>query len=205
MKLIPVTLVGFVLGQSVGYVPERTPMRNKIFFGITDTPAVAQNAPSGPGRNGIIMLPPASSQFGVNNTASHDTDFNDYGSLGVPEAELARRAEVAAATGEAAADGMTAPKNFFEYQSESKATEAVRNMLDIFSIFWLIVIIIACFFFLKAALAEANKKVTIPLFRRSVSTGRPVVTPAVVAAAVAQKKKENMRIDREAYVYVDGG
>jgi hypothetical protein len=181
-----------VIPFAVAYVPERTAIRNKIFFGITDTPAKAQNiaAPSG-----IIMLPPASSQFGVNKTASHDTDLNDYGSLGVPGAELLRRSEVSQAAGES---GDNPPRNFFEYQAESKATETVRHMLDVFSVFWLIVIVVACYFFLKAALVEANKTVTIPLFKRSDNR-------TTHAAAVAQKRKENMRIDREAYVYVDGG
>jgi len=195
--MIYILIIGLV-SLADAYIPESTGIRDKIFFGISEDPG--KRIPQNVAGSSISMLPPASSQYGVNATASHNTDLNDYGSAGVPEAELVRRSEVAVAVEEAADTGEIPPRSFFEYQAESKATETVKHMLDVFSILWLILIIVACYFFLKAAITEASKRVTLPVFKRSVS--KPTVSAAALAA---QRKKENMRIDREAYVYVDGG
>ena len=116
------------------------------------------------------MLPPASSQFGVNSTNS---DLNDYGSLGVPFPEKERRSQVEEAVKEAKVSegpGSIPPRNFFEYQASNKSTEMVKQILNVFSIFWLIVIIVACYFLIKAAVTEASKRVQVKFVSPTTST-----------------------------------
>ncbi len=180
---------------SVSFIPKRTPIRDKIFLGIKDeapAPMVATGA--------IVVLPPAASIQGVNATALSNSDLHEYGSMGVPP-EIAEARKTAAETA-AAVNGAPAPKSFLNQQSSSSAKETARHALDFFSVLWLVVVLVACVVFLGAALREANKKRKIVLKKpESASHARKVVTGARSRpASVADK-----RIDREAYVYVDGG
>lgn len=163
--------------SSAGYVPQRTAYRDKLFFGIDSPPVVATG--SAPAR-----LPPANSQISVNLTASQYTDLNDYGSAGVPEAVRATRKIVQDES------GATPTFLFFEVSPQTSGLLTLKHALDCLSVLWLVLLIAGCYYFLKVALAEGNKPVGV----------LKTVLPTTVA-----KKKENTQIDREAYVYVDGG
>ena len=168
--------------MTFAYVPQRTPQRDRIFFGIEgasgNTPVTSVSVPP-------VRLPPASSQIGVNRTATTDADLNDYGSLGVPDEIKARRAEASAA-------GVSVAQFIF-FQTDLKSESGmaiVKHVLNGLSVVWLVLLVVGCFFFLRTAIQGANRKVSF----------------ASNAALYKEKSiKENSRIDREAYVYVDGG
>ena len=172
--------------EGVSFIPKRTPIRDRIFLGLKE------EAPVVAGTGAIVVLPPASSIQGVNATALANSDLHEYGSMGVPADVLAAR-EL-----EAANDGTEintpVPKSFLTQSTSS--TTSVRHALDFFSVIWLIVILVACVFFIGAALREANKKQTIGKKPAGNAPAKRVVRPVSVA---------DKRIDREAYVYVDGG
>ena len=182
---------------AVSFIPNRTPMRDRIFLGIKDSapaPMIATGA--------IVALPPAASIQGVNATALGNSDLHEYGSMGVPVEVLEARKISSESEGSVATP---IPKSFIAQQSSSSAKETARHALDFFSILWLIVIVIACVVFLGAALREANKK------RRIVKVGKPDsgASAASVSRPTSIRSRPasvvDKRIDREAYVYVDGG
>ena len=169
--------VGYFISESLSFIPQRTPERDLLFFGV-ESPAssfvVTNDLPA--------KLPPASAYSGVNRKDSTDHDLNDYGSLGVPDDVLADRKTKAE---EAAAGGASASK-FLLFQSSHKSTTGlgtVKRVLDLVSVLWLIGLVVGCYFFLKTAFTHANRKVTFSL----------------------GKHKDDAGIDRESYVYVDGG
>lgn len=161
----------------LGYVPERTPQREKLFFGI-DTPPVAPVIPAG-------VLPPASSQIGVNSTAAYDHDLNDYGTLGKP----AQEEEGTGIT------KLLFPSYFFTESKRKPVTNSsflatAKYALEYMSVVWLILLLVGCYFFLKAAMTGAlSKKYTL----------------VSAAKEESQRDIQNRRIDREAYVYIEGG
>ena len=188
------TLVYTVSG--VSFIPARTAMRDRIFLGIKDSapaPMVATGA--------IVALPPAASIQGVNSTALSNGDLHEYGSMGVPVEVLEARKLASESSENSANIATPIPKSFIAQQSSSSAKETARHALDFFSILWLIVILVACVVFLGAALREANKKRRIVKLSEG-KLAAPVHKPTIRSrpASVADK-----RIDREAYVYVDGG
>lgn len=158
----------FIL-QCTAYVPQKTANRNKLFFGIEDSPAANSRS--------VGQLPPASSQIGVNMTATSNTDLNDYGPAGVPPEVLAAR-QLAAST--------PIPITFLA-KSSSSSTKllTIKHFLDVISVIWLIILIVGCFYFLRVALSQGDK-------------------PRITTTYFADKKPTNP-IDREAYVCVDGG
>jgi hypothetical protein len=170
-------ILGYLGGITQGFIPQRTPERDLLFFGV-ESPAsafvVTNELPA--------KLPPASAYAGVNRKDSTDHDLSDYGTLGVPDDVMAERK---ARAEEAAAGGLSASK-FLLFQSSHKATTGlgtIKRVLDLVSVLWLIGLIVGCYFFLKTAFSHANRKVTFSL----------------------GKSKDDTGIDRESYVYVDGG
>ena len=171
-------IISLVISLVVAYVPQRTPQRDRLFFAI-DTPPVPSN-PSG-------RLPPASSQMGVNMTAASDMDLNDFGSAGLSDEETAKRSMDITGL-------FTTGKSFAQFASKRSTTLAiVKDTLEYMSLVWLAVLVVGCYFFLKSALTEGSKKFRVT--RRQLP----------ISQVIQEKQKENMRIDREAYVYVDGG
>jgi hypothetical protein len=168
------------------FSPQRTAMRDKLFFGIDDasdsgTSYSASGAPSG-----FVGAPPANSQLGVNSTATSNVDLNDYGSLGPPAEVVAKRAQ-------AAVDAAAAKLSFFSFGSSSTKEGSVfsaRNVLNTISVLWLVALVGGLYYFLRQAIEGANRKYRIGTSKK--------VTPT-------NKAVENMRIDREAYVYVADG
>ena len=178
-------LAGMVACSWGSFSPQRTPMRDRIFFGLDEGPEIGPL--SSTQALAPILPPPASSQMGVNMTAASDPDLNDYGSAGVP-------AEVTAKREKAAAEAAAAKMSFFSFGSSSarESSDSIftaRNILDVVSIIWLIGLIGGCYYFLSHALEGGNRKYRImgPEKKESV------------------KAAENMRIDREAYIYVADG
>ena len=178
--MISFLLTLLVSVDSVSFIPQRTPIRDRIFLGLKE------EAPVAIATGAIVALPPAAAIQGVNATALSNSDLHEYGSMGVPAEVVEARKLQSDST-----INTPAPKSFIA-QSTSTTTR-VRHALDFFSVIWLIVILVACVFFIGAALREANKKRTIG------KKQRPVI-PVAKKVSVADK-----RIDREAYVYVDGG
>jgi hypothetical protein len=137
------------------------------------------------------MNPPASSQLGINATATRDKDLNDFGSLGPPPAVISKREQDALAAGKA-------PRaSFFVVGSSStspgNSSLNVRTVLHTISIIWLVTLLGACYYFLRQAFAGASRK-----YRIGSAKSSPKNSPTAKAV-------ENMRIDREAYVYVADG
>ncbi len=169
-----------------GYVPERTPQREKLFFGVEDDggaplPVVSVIAkPS-------AVLPPASSQIGVNTTATFDHSLNDFGVFGKPAVP-----EIATGLSK------LLPGHFFtetrRRSSPSMASTFIataKQALEYLSVVWLILLLVGCYLFLKAAMNGAlSKRYTL------------VSTEAKIEAT---RDLQNRRIDREAYVYIEGG
>lgn len=169
------------------FVPQRTAMRDRLFFGIEDAPTTAGRGRPSPPATAPVALPPASSQLGINATATKDTDLNDYGVRGPPQEVLDKREK-------AAIEAATSQVSFFSFGASPLKTGTqitARSVVDTISILWLIVLIGGCYYFLSHAFEGANRKYRIGS------------TPSKCAAT--QKTVENMRIDREAYVYVADG
>jgi hypothetical protein len=134
-----------------------------------------------------VNLPPASSQIGVNETATRDRDLNDFGSRGVPVEILEKRekAKTEALAAKAA--------SFYMYGETSSSLISAKTLWDVLSVLWLIAVLAGCYFFMSRAFEGANRK-----FRFGAAT-------AEETKPLTKTHVENMRIDREAYVYVDGG
>lgn len=175
-------LLGFAVsavGVFGSFSPQRTPMRDRIFFGVDDAPETGPL--SSPPAQAPILPPPACSQLGVNMTATKDVDLNDYGTAGIPPEVVAKRQQAAAEATKI---------SFFSFGS-SPATHSeysARNLLDTLSIIWLVGLIVGCYYFLSHALEGGNRKYRIGS-----------VNPT------KKKEVENMRIEREAYIYVADG
>jgi hypothetical protein len=167
------------LPVSLCYIPQRTPQRDKLFFGI-DSPAVVAAIPG--------VLPPASSQLGVNSTAASDHVLNDYGSLGIPNT-------IEATIGSTLFDIIATPsqKSFVmtRRKEQNSAAFTVKHALEYMSIVWLVLLLVGCYYFVRAALNGALSK-----------TYKMVKQEDPIAAKI---DSQNQRIDREAYVYIEGG
>ena len=184
--------------DGVSFIPNRTPIRDRIFLGIKES------APVPISTGAIVALPPAAAIQGVNATALANSDLHEYGSMGVPAEVVEARQAAGVAPASGPQPGATPiPKSFLAQQSK----ETVRHALDFFSVLWLIVILVACVVFLGAALREANK-------RRAIKGGGVGATPTPASHSSIKKNNgirsrpvsvADKRIDREAYVYVDGG
>lgn len=165
------------------FIPERTQQREKLFFGIDSPPPPVSGSSEVPGR-----LPPANSQIGVNKTATNDRDFNDFGALGIPQELIDKRVEDAKAKAEML--GTVVPAKLLLYQTGARSStglSTVKHVLDLVSVMWLVGLCVGCYYFLRHALNNANRKVYFH------------------AAKDKIEARHNARIDRESYVYVDGG
>lgn len=187
-----VFLIGALATVQGSFSPQRTAIRDKLFFGIegpaeTGSQGRSQTVPALP----PIKNPPASSQLGINSTATQDRDLNDFGSLGPPPEVIAKREQEALSTGK------TPKASFFVVGSSSTTPSSssltVRTVLHTISIIWLVALLGACYYFLRQAFAGASRK-----YRIGSAKSTPKNSPTTKAA-------ENMRIDREAYVYVADG
>jgi hypothetical protein len=172
---------------TASFSPQRTAMRDRLFFGIEDAPATLGRARMSGPASAPVGLPPASSQLGVNPTATKDADLNDYGTGGPPPEVIAKREQ-------AAVEAAAAKMSFFSFGSspfKSGSQITARGVLDTISILWLVALIGGCYYFLRQAFEGANRKYRIG--------------PMDSKFATKQKAVENMRIDREAYIYVADG
>ena len=175
-----------VVAGVTAFSPQRTPQRDKLFFGIvSDSPATVPNA---------VILPPANSQLGVNDTAAGNSDLNDFGSRGVPPAIAQARAKAAESAQSFSGDSSSSGGNSFlihkeVYSGETESYNPVKRVSNILSVVWLVLFVIGIAIFLHNALQAGSRKV--------------MLSP--MAEKKARKAVENRRIDREAYVYVDGG
>lgn len=170
-----------VLGS---FSPQRTAMRDRIFFGIDDGPELGpmSSTPAG----APILPPPAASRLGVNMTATQDVDLNDFGTAGVPPEVIAKREQ-------AAIEAASAKMSFFSFGSSPSregSNITARSVLDALSVVWLIGLVGGCYYFLRHALEGGNRKYRIGQIETKQHT---------------PKLAENMRIDREAYIYVADG
>ena len=156
-------------------------MRDKIFFGIEGQPDLVSNAMI----VSPVNLPPANSQIGVNEAATKDRNLNDFGSRGIPdEIKQTREQEKADRLAEKAS-------SFFMYGETSASLISSKSLWDVLSVAWLLAVLAGCYVFMARAFEGASRK-----YRFASPEEKPVLTKANV---------ENMRIDRESYVYVDGG
>jgi hypothetical protein len=172
-------IIAVTLRDLLAFSPQRTPQRDKLFFGVvSDAPA------ANPG----ILLPPANSQLGVNSTATNNFDYNDYGSVGVPADVLAVRAQAAEQSGT-----ISSPKGasfLINKDPIARVTNnPVKSVSNVLSVIWLVLFMVGISIFLHTALTAGSRKVKL----------------SAAAEKFARKTVENRRIDREAYVYVDGG
>ncbi len=178
--IVSFCLIEFSLVKG-SFSPQRTAMRDKLFFGIEDAPdtghQVSVAVPP-------VAIPPASSQLGVNATAINNRDLNDYGSLGPPPEVLAKREEQEVAK-------TVSKLSFMMFGASAAKTTSqftAHNVFNILSIVWLVGVLVGGFYFLRQAVSGGNRKYRI-----------------VGQKPELASKAENMRIDREAYIYVADG
>lgn len=184
MKIL--VMLACVSAGVASYSPQRTPHRDKLYFGVvlSDAPSIPLSTPEA-----IVMLPPANSQLGVNITAATNRDLNDYGSLGVPQDVLDQREQAISAGGSSSGASFLLHKESSIPSETKPASNPVKTVSNVLSVVWLVVFLVGISLFMHTALQAGSKKVNL-------SSGFD---------KLARKTVENRRIDREAYVYVDGG
>jgi hypothetical protein len=187
MKVTFLLTLGFGMGS---FSPQRTAMRDKLFFGIEEAPEIGgrvQVTPALP----PMAIPPASALLGVNSTATNNRDLNDFGPLGPPPEVLAKRREEAEAAADAAAASSVSRLSFLVFGASGPSSKfSVQNVFSVLSIVWLVGVLAGGFYFLREALAGGSKKYRVGALQQTMPP---------------PNKFENMRIDREAYIYVADG